>query len=229
MIDMKDSNLCDAQERRWVELAQKNDLEAFNHLVLSYQDAAFSLASWMLNDDALAEDVVQAAFLAAYRHIRHFHGGSFRAWLLKITRNLCIDELRRRIRHPWHPLESMNADDQPLENADWLVDRGPSPEELVIKHEDWRKVERSIQQLADPFREVLILIDIEAYDYQEAAAVLNVPLGTIKSRLGRARACLRALLGEGNGHSAISDRSTIFADLVYRKKETTQLSPSGQT
>lgn len=132
---MKDSHLFDAQERSWVELAQKNDLDAFNHLVLSYQDSAFSLASWMLNDDALAEDVVQTAFLAAYRHIRHFRGGSFRAWLLKITRNSCIDELQRRIRHPWQPLEPMNADDQPLENANWLVDRGPSPEELVIKQQ----------------------------------------------------------------------------------------------
>ena len=191
---MKDRNFFDTQERRWIELAQKNDLDAFNQLVLTYQDAAFNFASWMLNDDTLAEDIVQAAFLKAYCHIRHFRGGSFRAWLLKIIRNSCIDELRRRIRHPWLPLEPMNADAQALGNADWLVDCSPSPEELVIKHEDWRKVERSIQQLADSFREVLILIDIEAYSYQEAATVLNVPLGTIKSRLGRARACLRALL-----------------------------------
>ncbi len=193
---MKDRNLFDTQERRWIELAQKNDLDAFNQLVLTYQDAAFNFASWMLNDDPLAEDIVQAAFLTAYRRIQQFRGGSFRAWLLKIIRNSCIDELRRRNRHPWQPLEPMIADDEALENADWLVDRGPSPEELVISHEDWRKVERSIQQLADSFREVLILIDIEAYNYQEAAAVLNVPLGTIKSRLGRARACLRELLVE---------------------------------
>jgi len=193
---MNDRNLFDTQERRWIELAQKNDLDAFNHLVLSYQDVAFNFASWMLNDDTLAEDIVQAAFLTAYCQIRNFRGGSFRAWLLKIIRNSCIDEIRRRIRHPWIPLEPMNADAEALVNADWLVDRGPSPEELVIKHEDWRKVERSIQQLTIPFREVLILIDIEAYNYQEAATVLNVPLGTIKSRLARARACLRALLVE---------------------------------
>jgi RNA polymerase sigma factor (sigma-70 family) len=218
MIDMKDSHLFDTQESKWVELAQKNDLDAFNHLVLSYQDAVFSLASWMVNDDVLAEDIAQTAFLAAYRNIRQFHGGSFRAWLLQITRNSCIDELRRRNRHPWQPLEPTNAVDQPLENADWLVDRGPSPEELVIQREEQRKVERSIQQLADPFREVLILIDIEAYGYQEAATVLNAPLGTIKSRLVRARAYLRALLDEGLSHSVVSESSFIFADSVSREK-----------
>lgn len=137
------------------------DLDAFNHLVLSYQDAAYSLASWMLNDDALAEDVVQAAFLAAFWHIRQFLGGSFRAWLLKIIRNSCIDELWHRIHHPLQPLEPINADNQAVENVDWLVDRALSPEESVILHEDWRKVERYIQHPAYPLREVLIQNDIE--------------------------------------------------------------------
>ncbi len=203
---MKDRNLSETQEKRWIELAQQDDLDAFNQLVLSYQDAAFSFASWMLDDDPSAEDVVQGAFLIAYRKIKHLRrGSSFRAWLLKIIRNSCIDELRRRRSHPSIPLDPMNDDDQPCENAHWLIAPGFSPEELVIEHEDCKIIEQSIQQLPDHLREVLILIDIETLDYQDAAAILNVPRGTIKSRIWRARARLRALLGEGFFGAAITD------------------------
>ncbi len=139
---MKDRNLSGTQEKRWIELAQKNDLDAFNQLVLSYQDAAFSFASWMLDDDPCAEDVVQAAFLIAYRNIKHLRGSSFRAWLLKIIRNLCIDELRRRRSHPSMSLEPMNDEDQPFEDAHWLIAPGFSPEELVIEHEEFRNTEK---------------------------------------------------------------------------------------
>ncbi len=207
---MKDGNLSETQERTWIELAQENDLDAFNQLVLSYQEAAFNFASWMLDDDPSAEDVVQGAFLIAYRKIKHLRrGSSFRAWLLKIIRNSCIDEIRRRSSHPSVPLEPMDDEDQPIENAHWLIAPGFSPEELVIEHEDCKIIEQCIQQLPDHLREVLILIDIETLDYQDAADVLNVPRGTIKSRLWRARARLRALLGEGFFDAAITDGSTL--------------------
>jgi RNA polymerase sigma-70 factor (ECF subfamily) len=191
---MEDRNLFDMQEKEWIELAQKDDLEAFNHLVLAYQDAAFSLASWMLKDDSCAEDIVQEAFITAFCHIRQFRGSSFRAWLLRIIRNACIDELRRYSRHPWIPLEPVDEDGESVDEGDWIKDHGALPEELTIEKEGLRKIEQCIQQLADPLREVLILVDIEAYNYEEAATVLNIPLGTIKSRLARARAGLRELL-----------------------------------
>lgn len=205
---MKDRNLSDNQEKRWIELARENDRDAFNKLVLYYQDAAFSFASRMLEGDPIADDVVQAAFLTAYRNIEHLRGCSFRAWLLKIVRNLCIDELRRRHRHPSIPLEPTNDEDQPCENARWLIAPGFSPEELVIQHLNLKVVEHAIQQLPDRLREVLILVDVEELNYQDTATVLNVPCGTIKSRLSRARAHLRALLGEGFFDAAIVDGST---------------------
>jgi RNA polymerase sigma-70 factor, ECF subfamily len=205
---MKNRGFSNTQEKKWIELAQNNDLDAFNQLVLSYQDTAFSFASWMLDGDPYAEDIVQTAFLTAYRNIKHLRGSSFRAWLLKIIRNLCIDELRRRYRHPSMPLEPMNDKDQTFEDADWLIAPGLSPEELVIEHEKWKEVEQSIQQLPDHLRDVLILIDIETLDYQEAATILNVPCGTIKSRISRARACLRALLSRGFSSAAITGGST---------------------
>ncbi len=207
---MKDRNLFDTQERRWIELAQKNDLDAFNQLVLTYQDAAFNFASWMLNDDPLAEDIVQAAFLTAYCHIRHFRGGSFRAWLLKIIHNLSIDEIRRRKLHHWIPLEPKDADGQLIEDAAWLIDPISSPEDACIEHESWKKIAQFIQQLTDPLREVLVLIDIEDLNYREAAMILNVPLGTIRSRIWRARACLRALLFEESDSGFASNAKAAY-------------------
>ncbi len=205
---MKERYLSNSQERRWIELARNNDLDAFNQLVLSYQDAAFSFASRMLNSDPFAEDIVQEAFLSAYHNIRHLRGSSFRAWLLKIIRNLCIDELRRRYRHPSMTLEPINGEDQPCENANWLIAPGFSPEELVIHHMNLKDVEQAIQQLPERLREVLILVDIEDLNYQDAAAVLNIPRGTIKSRLSRAREHLRTLLGEGFFDTTIVDGGT---------------------
>ncbi len=202
---MKDRCISDSQEKRWIELAQNDDLEAFNQLVLSYQDSAFSFASRILNGDPLADDIVQSAFLTAYRNIKHLRGSSFRAWLFKIIRNLCIDELRHRNRHPSIPLEPVDDEGQTNENADWMVAPGLSPEELIIKHENLKVIEQSIQQLPDRLREVLILVDLEDLDYQDAARALHVPRGTIKSRLSRARVGLRALLGKGFSGLAISD------------------------
>ncbi len=204
---MKDRNLSDSLEKRWIELAKDKDLDAFNQLVLSYQDAAFNFASRMLNGDPLADDIVQSAFLTAYRNIKSLRGSSFRAWLLKIVRNMCIDELRRRNRHPSMPLEPVDDEGQTIENADWLIAPGLSPEELTIAHENWMEIEQSIQQLPDHLREVLILIDIENLDYQDAASALNIPRGTIKSRLSRARVRLRALLGEGFSGDVVMDGS----------------------
>ncbi len=193
---MKDRYLSYSQEIRWIDQAQNNDSDAFNHLVLSYQDSAFNFSSRMLNGDPFADDVVQEAFLSAYRNIKNFRGSSFRAWLFKIIRNLCIDELRRRHRHPSLPFEPLNDEDQPCENTRWLIAPGFTPEELVIHHNNLKVIEQAIQHLPDRLREVLILVDVEDLDYKEAAAVLNVPCGTIKSRLSRARVQLRALLGE---------------------------------
>ena len=212
---MQNRKSFDEQARSWADLAKKNDLDAFNHLVVTHQDAAFNFASWMLNGDDVADDVVQTAFLAAYRHIQGFRGTSFRAWLLKIIRNLCIDELRRRVRHPWTQIGPKNADEPALEETEWLIDPSPLPEELIIKQEEQRLVESCICQLPDLIREVLILIDIQELNYKEAAMVLNIPVGTIKSRLARARVHLRDLLSKKIYSSAIPDRM-ISVDPVYK-------------
>jgi RNA polymerase sigma-70 factor, ECF subfamily len=181
-------------ESEWIERAQAGSLDAFNQLVLTHQDAALRLAQWMLNDEAMAEDIVQNAFIAAYRSLKEFRCQSFRGWLLKMVRNASIDELRRRRRHPWLGLEAHNDDGEEVETPHWLVDPRISPEDALVQREAWERLEASLRQLSSPMREVIVLIDIEELDYSEAASILGIPLGTVKSRIGRARASLRQIL-----------------------------------
>ncbi len=191
---MNEANWNDQQGRQYIESARNGDLSAFNQIVIAYQDPAFRMALWMLNDEAIAEDIVQSVFISAYSGIKHFRGQSIRAWLLKMVRNACIDEFRRQKRHPWITLEPKNADGDEVEAARWCIDSHPSPEESVIRLEAAQKIDQALQQLPDGMREVVVLIDMEEIDYQEAAVILGLPLGTIKSRLARARARLKQIL-----------------------------------
>src|SRR5512147_1743457 len=119
-----------------VRSAQKGDLDAFNRLVLAYQDMAFNLAYRMLSDEAAAEDATQTAFLSAYRALDSYRGGSFRAWVLRMVTNSCYDELRRRQRRPTTPLEPVDAEDEEeIESPAWMADDGPSPEQALERRE----------------------------------------------------------------------------------------------
>jgi RNA polymerase sigma-70 factor, ECF subfamily len=183
-------------ENQWVDRARAGDLPAFNQLVLAYQDAAFRVAYDMVRDDACAEDIVQMVFITAYRRIGSFRTINFRAWLLKMVRNTSIDELRRRKRHPSLALEPQHTDDQAANVSKWTIDAGQSPEETLIQKEDWEWIDHCLQRLPEPLRAVVILIDMERLSYSETAHILGIPLGTVKSRIGRARARMRALLRE---------------------------------
>ncbi len=178
-----------------VHAAREGDLDAFNRLVLAYQDMAYNLAFRMLSDEDAAEDATQTAFISAYRHLGDYRGGSFKAWLMRMVTNSCYDELRRRQRRPTVPLTPMDDDeDEEIESPAWLADGSPSPEEQVSAGELDRAVQHCLQELADEFRVVVVMVDIEGMDYQEVAVVVGKPLGTIKSRLARARLKLRDCL-----------------------------------
>src|SRR5512138_1103328 len=103
------ARLTSQQENQWIDMARKENLPAFNQLVLTYQDVLFRVALWMLNDEEGAADAVQAALLTAYQEISQFRNDTFRGWLLKMVRNACMDEFRRRKRHPEPPLEPQDA------------------------------------------------------------------------------------------------------------------------
>jgi RNA polymerase sigma-70 factor (ECF subfamily) len=175
--------------------AQRGDLNAFNRLVLEYQELAYNLAYRMLSDPASAEDATQNAFLSAYRNLSSYRGGSFRAWVMRMVTNTCYDELRRLHRHPTTPLEPMDEDeDEEIESPRWMADDKPNPEEEVEQNELTQAVQNCLEGLPEEFRAVIVMVDVEGLDYQEVSVATNKPLGTIKSRVARARLRLRDCL-----------------------------------
>jgi RNA polymerase sigma-70 factor, ECF subfamily len=181
-------------EAALVELARGGDVDAFNRLILAYQDMAFNLAARMLSDDDAAEDVVQMSFLSAYRSMNTFRGGSFRSWIMRMVTNACYDELRRRKRRPTVSLEPVNEDDEEIESPSWLADDAPSPEDEMERVELDQAIQRCLEGLPEDFRAVVVMVDIEGLDYQEVSVAAGKPLGTIKSRLARARLKMRDCL-----------------------------------
>ncbi len=182
-------------EQALVNDALHGNVDAFNRLVLEYQDLAFNVAYRMLMDDDLAADVVQNAFLSAYRNLRAYRGGSFKAWVLRMVTNGCYDELRRQKRRPTVPLEPSNPlDGEEMESADWLASDDPEPEDAFDQAELEHALEHCLKSLPPDFRAVVVLTDVQGMDYSEVAKTVRVPLGTVKSRLARARLRLRDCL-----------------------------------
>jgi RNA polymerase sigma-70 factor (ECF subfamily) len=182
-------------ETALVGAAQKGDLDAFNRLVLIYQEMAFNLAYRMLSDEDAAADATQVAFLSAYRSLASYRGGSFRAWVMRMVTNACYDELRRRQRRPTTPLEPMdNEYEEEIESPAWLADDDPSPEQVLELGELENAIQSCLGGLPDEFRAAVIMIDVEGMDYQEVSVAINKPLGTVKSRVARGRLKLRECL-----------------------------------
>jgi RNA polymerase sigma-70 factor (ECF subfamily) len=174
-------------EGLWIEQAAQGDLEAFNRLVLMYQDMAYNHAYALLGDPALSEDAAQESFLKAFQNIGTLRGGSLRPWLLKIVTNSAYDLLRRTHRHPTAPLFPVDEDGEEMESPTWIADPNASVQKTVEQKEESEQIYRLLDELPPVYRSVLTLIDIHELDYTEAARILNVPLGTVKSRLARAR------------------------------------------
>jgi RNA polymerase sigma-70 factor (ECF subfamily) len=183
-------------EAALIRTAKRGDLDSFNRLVIEYQGLAFNLAYRIMSDASQAEDAVQEAFISAYRGLKRFRGGSFRAWLMRIVTNACYDELRRRKRRPAASLDELTEErDDWLEDTQDLFHSGvPYPEQEAARGELLQAIEGCLDSLADEFRVVAVLVDVQGYDYREAARVIDVPVGTIKSRLARARGRLRDCL-----------------------------------
>ncbi|PWH17383.1 MAG: RNA polymerase subunit sigma-24 [Anaerolineae bacterium] len=177
-----------------IQSAQHGNLSAFNELVLKYQNRLYSVAVRMLEDEDDAEDAVQTAFVLAFRGLKHYRGGSFEFWLLRILKNVCYDELRRQKRHNACTLEPWLYDEDENETPAWLMDPTQNPLQEIEMGELERAIQAGLHRLPPEYRLVLTLIDIEGLDYAQAALVLRVPLGTVKSRLARARLQLRRLL-----------------------------------
>ncbi|MBW7959255.1 MAG: sigma-70 family RNA polymerase sigma factor [Anaerolineae bacterium] len=183
-------------EESLVQQAQKGDIVAFNHLVVQHQEMVFNVAYRIMGDPAVAEDVTQETFITAYQSLGGFRGGSFKSWLIRVATNRCYDELRRRKRRPQTSLDEITD-----ENESFAFLRSPAdgPETHRQRVELTLVIERCLQGLPDDQRIVAVLGDVEGYDYQEIATITRVSLGTVKSRLSRARAKLRDCLQQTGG------------------------------
>jgi len=177
-----------------IQSAQRGDLEAFNRLVLAYQDALYNTALRILSDEDLAADATQEACISAFRALNSYRGGSFKAWLLRTVTNACYDELRRKKRRPTTPLEIETADGDEVESPRWLADTNATPEESLDQAELEHAIQHCLESLPTEFRSVVVLADIQGLDYAEVSVAVKKPLGTVKSRLARARLRLRECL-----------------------------------
>jgi RNA polymerase sigma-70 factor (ECF subfamily) len=161
-------------------------------MALPHLDAAYNLARWLTRDPTDASDVVQEAMLRALRFFGSYRGGSGKSWLLTIVRNTAIDWMRAN--RPAHMAPPPPDDGDPLEN---IPAEGDDPEAALIRVGDREQVDRLIAALPAEFRECLVLREMEELSYKEIAAVTGVPLGTVMSRLSRARQLMqRALIRE---------------------------------
>jgi len=167
--------------------AANGNLDAFNQLVLDYQDIVYNHVYHLLGDPDWAEDVTQESFIKAYQKLDDFRGGSFRAWMLRIATNASYDLYRRASRHPTQPLYPVTDDGEEVESPAWLVDPASSVEKTVQQKEDDEDLYRMLNELPLAYRSVILLVDVYEMDYAEVAEALHLPMGTVKSRLARAR------------------------------------------
>ena len=178
-----------AEESQLIALARQGQTEAFGELVRRYQDRLYNVVYGYLNDAEEAQDVVQEAFLSAFQSVDGFKGGSrFFTWLYRIAINHAIDLKRKRralVRR-----EVIAADD--LQPEDVSVDS--RPDAPVERNEEAHRVRRALARLSPEHRLVLVLKEMDGLRYEEIAAVINVPIGTVRSRLHRARLELRDIL-----------------------------------
>jgi RNA polymerase sigma-70 factor (ECF subfamily) len=189
----------------FVQQALTGNLDGFNQLVLHYQNLAYSHAYALLGDPDAAEDATQESFIKAFQAINSYRGGSFRSWLLKIVTNSAYDLMRRVRRHPNQALYPVDDNGEEIESAFWLVDPSASVENCVEQNELSAEIYGLLDELPAAYRSVITLIDINGLDYTEAAAVLRVPIGTIKSRLARARLQMQEKLSQ---HSDLPSQSS---------------------
>ncbi|PKN98825.1 MAG: RNA polymerase subunit sigma-24 [Chloroflexi bacterium HGW-Chloroflexi-5] len=182
-------------ETSLIQSAMKGELDAFNRLILAYQDMAFNVACRMLNDEDQAADAVQNAFISAWRNLSTYRGGSFKAWVMRMVTNGCYDELRRQKRRPTTPLEPLNNEDrEEMDSPQWMASDEPQPETTMEQAELEHALAHCLENLPQDFRAVVVLIDVQGMDYEEVAVSTQAPLGTVKSRLARARLKMRDCL-----------------------------------
>lgn len=207
-------------EEALIRAAKGGDHDAFNQLVLAYQDQVYALAYRLLGNGESAADATQETFLSAFQYLHRFHKGSLRAWLLRITTNQCYDMLRRRQSHPTASLDAVFT--QPESPDVYRRRTTNNPETYAERRELITEIQRGLQTLSPGQRVAVVLCDVEGFSYREAAKVADISLGTLKSRLSRGRGRLREYFFD---HWELLPASLRF---ILRDSLDEQVPPAGQ-
>ena len=170
------------------ELEEPNQQARFEETMMPHLDAAYNLARWLTRNEHDAQDVVQDAFLRAFKYFGGFHGGNSRSWLLSIVRNTAYTWLQKNRKQ-----ELATVPDEEMHD---IEDTSSNPEVLLLNNSDRQEIRRAVEQLPVEFREVMILRELEGMSYKEIAEMADVPIGTVMSRLARARKQLQQSLGQ---------------------------------
>jgi len=178
-----------ARDKALVERAIGGDVDAFNEIVLLYQDYLFALVVRVVHDRDSAADAVQEALFSCYRNLDRFRGDSFRSWLTRIALNAATDVLRYRKRRPADPYPEWEDDS-------WQPPAGDeaSPERRTMRRQTVKALTDALAEITSDQRTAIVLYDVDGFDYQEIADITGVSLGTVKSRIHRGRLALRELL-----------------------------------
>jgi len=189
-------------ENAWVKKAMNDDMEAFEQLVYIYEKKVYSIALNMFGNEHDAYDVAQEVFIKLYKNIHSFKfDASFSTWLHRIVTNTCIDEYRKKKRHQ----QKAYSLDEPIDYEGNEMDRqikdtGQTPEEVIIHKEQVNEVRKAISLLKEDHKMIIILRDIRGHSYDEISEILKCSVGTVKSRLSRARNALKDIIIEQREH-----------------------------
>jgi RNA polymerase sigma-70 factor (ECF subfamily) len=178
--------IANGPEWRRTQLEEQDKLARFEQSIMPHMNAAYNLARWLAGNDPDAQDVVQEAYLRAFKFLSGFRGGDSRSWLLRIVRNAFYDWLKRNRRE-----ETGTPFDEELHSTG---DETGTPETLLLEKADHELMREAMGDLPREFREILVLRELEGFSYKEIADIAEVPLGTVMSRLARARERLRTLV-----------------------------------
>ena len=175
-------------------MAKGGDVDAFNRLVMLHQDAIYGFSFSLTRQHSIADDVTQETFISAFRNISKVRGNNFRAWLLRIARNKAYDYFRHQSRR-----RELSVDEDTAVFREKLVSHSPTPADVAMNSDLREALEHCIGALSHQHREVIVLIDVQGSSYEDASAVCEVNIGTVKSRLNRARQrvrdCLQSIPG----------------------------------
>lgn len=198
--------MTDHREKDLIAKAKQGDMQAFEALILKHEKIVYNVALRMMDHSEDAKDISQEVFLKAYRNIKNFdERAAFSTWLYRITYNTCIDEMRKRKGKQSYSLEEeMENEEGSMQRQ--IADEGETPEESILREEQKSEIIQALESLSAEHKAAIILRDIKGLSYEEIAEILDLSLGTVKSRISRARNQLKSEILKSRERNTKSNR-----------------------